>query len=108
MFLIDDLLLAPVKGILWVFEEIRNAAEQELAGESDAITTALSELYMKLESGRITEAEFDAQEKVLLDRLDRLQAAEATPAALQEARGSRTSKKKRARKSPDTMKPAII
>ena len=28
---------------------------------------------MKLETGQITEAEFDAQEKVLLDRLDRIQ-----------------------------------
>jgi hypothetical protein len=32
---------------------------------------------MKLETGRITEAEFDAQEKALLDRLDRLQEEEA-------------------------------
>jgi len=80
MFLVDDLLLFPVKGILWVFREIRDAAEQERAGEGESITTALSELYMQLETGRITEAEFDAQEKVLLDRLDRWQAAEAAAA----------------------------
>jgi hypothetical protein len=82
MFLIDDLLLAPAKGVLWIFKEIHEAAEQELAGESDAITAALTELYMKLDTGQITEVEFDSQEKILLDRLDRLQTQEeaaATP-----------------------------
>jgi hypothetical protein len=80
MFLIDDLLLSPVKGVFWVFREIHDAAEKELAGESEAITGALSELYMKLETGQITETQFDAQEKVLLDRLDRLQLEEQTAA----------------------------
>jgi hypothetical protein len=80
MFFVDDLLMSPIKGVLWVFKEIHDAAEQELAGESEAITAALSELYMKLDTGQITEEQFDAQEKQLLDRLDRLQAeAEATP-----------------------------
>jgi hypothetical protein len=76
MFLIDDLLMAPAKGLVWVFKEIHDAARLELAGEGEAVTAALSELYLKLESGRLTEAEFDAREKVLLDRLDRLQAQE--------------------------------
>jgi hypothetical protein len=80
MFLIDDLILAPAKGVLWVFKEIHEAAQQELAGESDAITASLTELYMKLDTGQITEVEFDAQEKVLLDRLDRIQAREETAA----------------------------
>ena len=81
MFLVDDLLMAPAKGLLWVFKEIHDAAQQEMAGEGEAITAALSELYQQLESGRLTEAEFDAQEKVLLDRLDRLQAQEEPEAA---------------------------
>ena len=80
MFLVDDLLLSPIKGIFWVFQEIHDAAQQERAGEGESITAALSELYMQLETGRITEAEFDAREKVLLDRLDRLQAAEKAAA----------------------------
>ncbi len=76
MFLVDDLLLFPVKGVLWLFREIRDAAEKEKASEGESITAALSELYMQLETGQITEAEFDAREKELLDRLDRFQAAE--------------------------------
>jgi len=70
MFLIDDILLAPARGLFWIFKEIRDAAEEEQANEAEAITTKLSELYMMLETGQMTEAEFDAAEKTLLDRLD--------------------------------------
>ena len=70
MFLIDDILLAPARGLFWVFKEIHRAAEEEQANEADAITAKLSELYMMLETGQMTEKEFDAEEKALLDRLD--------------------------------------
>jgi len=109
MFLVDDLLLSPIKGVVWVGRQIHDAAQQELAGESEAITAALSELYMKLETGQITEAEFDAQEKALLDRLDRLQAEKAPTAEpekkpakrLPRAKAKRTGKK-------SALKPAMI
>jgi hypothetical protein len=106
MFLIDDILLAPAKGVLWVFQEIHDAAQQELAGESEAITAALSELYMRLETGQITEMEFDAQEKVLLDRLDRLQAEEAAPEPEKKPAKPRAQAKRTRRKS--MTKPAMI
>jgi hypothetical protein len=70
MLLVDDILCFPVTGILWIFREIGKVAHEELAGESQSITEQLRLLYMQLETGRITEAEFDAEEKVLLDRLD--------------------------------------
>lgn len=70
MFLIDDILLAPLRGILWVAREVDKAAQEELANEADTIKADLSELYLMLEKGRITEEEFDAREKKLLDRLD--------------------------------------
>ena len=76
MFLIDDILLAPARGLLWVFKEIHHAVEQEQANEADAITAKLSELYMMLETGQMTEAEFDAAEKALLDRLDAIKEGE--------------------------------
>ncbi len=98
MFLVDDLLMSPVKGVLWVFKEIHDAAQQELAGESEAITAALSELYMKLETGQITEEQFDAQEKVLLDRLDRLQAQEEAARQAEKKPAKPRPKGKRSRK----------
>jgi hypothetical protein len=108
MFLIDDLLLSPVKGVLWVFREVHDAAQEELAGESEAITAALSELYMKLETGQITETEFDAQEKVLLDRLDRLQAEEQAAAAPEKKAKPRPKAKSSRRKSSSAVKPATL
>ncbi len=72
MLVIDDVLLFPVRSILWTFRKIHNAAQQELANEVEAITAELSELYMMLETGRVTEVECDAREKELLDRLDEI------------------------------------
>ena len=79
MLLVDDLLLAPIHGLLWIFGKIHDAAQEEVAGEADAITEELRELYMMLETGRITEAEFDARERTLLDRLEAVQDRESEP-----------------------------
>ena len=79
MLLVDDLLLAPIHGLLWIFGKIHDAAQEEIAGEADAITAELSQLYMMLETGRITEADFDARERTLLDRLEAVQDRESEP-----------------------------
>ena len=81
MLLVDDLLLAPLTGLLWVFRKIHDAAQEEMLGEADAITQELRDLYMMLETGRITEAEFDARERALLDRLEVIQARGSGPGA---------------------------
>lgn len=73
MLLVDDILLFPFRSILWVFREISEIAQKELDGEATSITEQLRILYMQLETGRITEAEFDAGEKLLLDRLDAIE-----------------------------------
>jgi hypothetical protein len=52
---------------------MHNAALDEIENEAVSITNELSELYMMLETGKITESEFDAREKELLDRLDEIQ-----------------------------------
>jgi len=70
MLLVDNILAFPVTSILWIFREIGNAAEQELTSEAENLTVQLSDLYMMLEAGQITEEEFDAQEKEILDRMD--------------------------------------
>ena len=73
MLIIDDILFFPAKSLIWIFREIHEAAQQEITNEADSITSQLSELYMMLETGKITETEFDESEKVLLDRLDQIQ-----------------------------------
>lgn len=71
MLILDNLLLSP---LLWIFREINEAVQQEQAGEAEAVTRQLSELYMKLDTGAITEEEFVAVETQLLDRLDAIRA----------------------------------
>lgn len=73
MLLIDDALRFPISGLLWVFQEIRDAAEQDLQEQADSITLELQQLYASLEQGHITEEEFDRREMALLDRLDALE-----------------------------------
>ena len=70
MFLLDNILLSPLHGVLWVAREMDKVAQEELANESGTIKADLSGLYLLLEKGQITEEEFDAREKMLLDRLD--------------------------------------
>ena len=73
MVLVDDLLMFPFSSVLWIFREIDNIAQEELANESASITAELSQLYMMLETGKISEEEFAAGERTLLERLDRIQ-----------------------------------
>jgi hypothetical protein len=70
MLLVDDILFFPVTSIFWIFREVGKIAHDELAGAAQSITEQLRLLYMQLETGRITEIQFDAEEKILLDRLD--------------------------------------
>src|ERR1035437_4448219 len=70
MLLVDDILFFPVTSIFWILREVGKIAHDELAGEAQSISEQLRVLYMQLETGGITEAQFDAEEKLLLDRLD--------------------------------------
>jgi len=72
MLIVDDILTFPARGLLWVFQEIHDAAEQALRDEAGAITVELQQLYSMLENAQITEDEFDRREAELLDRLDEL------------------------------------
>jgi len=74
LILLDDLLLAPGKSIMWIFRSVHRAATEELEHEGTNIRAELSDLYRQLERGEITEAQFDARERTLLDRLDDLEA----------------------------------
>jgi hypothetical protein len=76
MLIIDKLLLSPVLATVWAARQIQKAIEQEQVIEPQLITAQLSELYMMLETGGITEQEFEAKEKELLDRLDEIEERE--------------------------------
>ena len=75
MFLLDDILLAPFKGLAAVCQKIREAADEELDSQEKEILASLTELHQCLESGKIGDQEFDVRETVLLDRLDAARSA---------------------------------
>ena len=72
-FLLDDILLAPLKGVIFIAEKIRAQAMEELLDE-EGVRQELRELYMLLETGKISEAEFEEREATLVERLEELEA----------------------------------
>jgi len=70
--LLTNLLLAPVtlpvRGVGFVFAEIRDAADRELH-DPNAVRQELMDLQRRLDAGLIDEASYDAAEAALLARL---------------------------------------
>jgi len=69
MFLIDSILLAPVKGVVWLGEKLNEVAEKEL-NDDGLIKQELMELQLRFELDEISEQEYNEKEKEVLDRLD--------------------------------------
>jgi hypothetical protein len=68
MFLIDDLLLAPISGFKFILNQIQKVVDQELNDEQ-VIKHQLLELQMKLELEEISEEDYKEQERELFGRL---------------------------------------
>ena len=74
MFLIDDVLLSPLKAIIWLGKKINEVAEKECSDEG-LIKEKLMELQMRFELDEISEKEYNKQETELLARLDAIRKA---------------------------------
>ncbi len=74
MFLIDDILLVPLKGVIWIGEKIKDIAEQEVSDDG-RIKEKLMELQFRFELDEISENEYNKQEKELLTQLDTIRKA---------------------------------
>lgn len=74
MFLIDDILLLPLKGVIWMGKKINEVAEKELTDEGP-IKEKLMELQLRFELDEISEEEYNKQEQELLARLDTIRTA---------------------------------
>lgn len=68
MFLIDDLLLAPVTGFKFILGQIQKLADRELNDDS-VIKEQLLELQMRLELEEISDEEYAEREAELFARL---------------------------------------
>jgi len=71
VFLLDSILLAPLKGVVWLGGKIKDVAEEEL-NDVGRIKEELMALQVRFEMDEITEQQYTEQERNLLDRLDRL------------------------------------
>jgi len=69
MFLLDDILLAPVNGVVWLAEKIKEAAEHEFS-DPGVLKQKLMDLQMMLELNQISEDNFRQLESALLARLE--------------------------------------
>jgi len=74
MFLIDDIFLAPLKGVVWLGKKINEVVEKEVSDEG-RIKEKLMELQLQFELDEISEEEYKRQEKKLLARLDAIRKA---------------------------------
>jgi uncharacterized membrane protein len=74
MFLIDDILLAPLKGVVWLGKKINEVVEKELSDEG-RVKEKLMELQLRFELDEISEEEYNRQEDELLARLDAIRKA---------------------------------
>ncbi len=68
MFLLDDILLAPLKGVLFLAEKINEVIEKETSDEG-TIKERLMSLQLKFEMDEIDEEEYDRREDELLNLL---------------------------------------
>jgi len=69
MFLIDDILLAPLKGIIFIGKKINEVIENEMSDEG-AVKERLMALQLKFEMDEIDEEEYDRREDELLKMLE--------------------------------------
>lgn len=78
MFLIDDILLAPAKGLTAICKKIQDAASQDLHSQEQSALRELSELYQLMEDGGMSDEDFNKREGTLLDQLEAAQGADST------------------------------
>ncbi|MFH0866200.1 MAG: gas vesicle protein GvpG [Bacteroidota bacterium] len=71
MFLIDDILMAPLNGVIFIAKKINEVIEKETSDEG-AIKERLMALQLKFEMDEIDEEEYDKKEDELLELLENI------------------------------------
>jgi hypothetical protein len=76
MFILDDILLAPLNMVIGIAKAIDEQVQQETT-DVKRLKEKLMELQFKFEFDEISEEEYNAREKELLDQLQRAQGRES-------------------------------
>ncbi len=71
MFLIDSIIMAPIKGLVFLAEKINEVAEKETSDEG-TIKERLMRLQLKFEMDEIDADEYDRREDELLNLLENI------------------------------------
>jgi len=71
MFLIDDILMAPLKGVIFLAEKINEVIDKEMSDEG-SVKERLMALQLKFEMDEIDEEEYDKREDELLNLLGKI------------------------------------
>ncbi len=74
MFLVDDILLAPAKALMWIFQEIHKQVMEEFYSE-EKIYKELARLQYLLDIGEISEDKYNRLENTLIKRLQEIEEA---------------------------------
>ena len=69
MFLIDDILLSPLNGLLWLGNKIDELYVKEVSDEGRVMENLMA-LQLRFELDEINEAEYSAREKEILVQLE--------------------------------------
>jgi hypothetical protein len=78
MFLLDDILLSPFKGLAAICRKVHEAAQEDLEQQEKDIMAALAELHQLMDVGQIGDEDFNVRESDLLGRLEACQEARNT------------------------------
>lgn len=72
MFILDDIFMAPIKGIVFLAEKVKEVADREMVDDENKLKQKLQEAQMLFEMDQISEEEYDKREQNILKRLTAL------------------------------------
>jgi hypothetical protein len=71
IFILDDILFAPLNGLIFVAKKINDVVEKETSDEG-VVKERLMALQLRFELDEIDEEEYDREEDELLKKLERI------------------------------------
>jgi len=69
MFILDDILFSPVKGLIWLAGKVKEQAEDKLYNVT-ALKEVLQELQNRFDAGEVSQEEYDTLEKKYLKAIE--------------------------------------
>ena len=71
IFILDDILFAPLNGLIFIAEKINDVVEKETSDEG-TVKEQLMALQLRFELDEIDEKQYDREEDELLNKLERI------------------------------------